>query len=165
MAISSFLIPHPAPRSPLPPQALRHVGRTQPPGCSRTGCSTPSTRLCHCLPSQAWSPRPQQNTWPKYPVFKGGRVNVGWDWGTVGWEHLGKPSESQGKHTGELLLPGIPRSSWQNCFSHPCFHPPFPLPASFENPTSQNIILPFLLQLPCESAAGSLSSTQKHSMV
>lgn len=117
VATSSFLISHPAPWSPLPPQALRHAGRTQPPGCSGTGCSAPiTTRLCHCLHSQGWSPLPQEQTWPKYPVFKEERVNVSWDW----WaEYLGKPSESQGKHTWDVLHPTMPRSSWQNCFSHP----------------------------------------------
>lgn len=140
VAISSFLIPHPAPRSPLPPQALRHVGRTQPPGCSRTGCSTPSTRLCHCLPSQAWSPRPQQNTWPKYPVFKGERVHVGWDWGDrafgeAQWKprqtylRVASPQDSQKLMAKLLLTPLFPSSFpltcqlWESHFSE--YYPTF----------------------------------------
>lgn len=139
--------------------------------CSMVSSSSPGSEACKENPATRtlWNrlQHPHHQTMP-LPAFPG--VGSPSPAGNIlslkerGLMFLGKPSESQGKHTWEVLLRRAPRGSRQN-FSHTCLHPPFPLPANSENPTFQNIILPFLLQLPCRSAAGSLSSTQKHSMV
>lgn len=107
VATSSFLISHPAPWSPLPPQAPRHAGRTQSPGCSGTGCSIPVTRLCHCLHSQGWSPLPQQQTWPKYPVFKERRLMLV---GIGGQSIWGSPTKAKACTPERCCSPGCPEA-------------------------------------------------------
>lgn len=86
---SSFFISYLAPWSPPPLQALRHVERTQPPGRSGIGCSTPTTRLCHCLHSQGWAPLPQQEE---------------------GWCYLGNPVKAKANTPERCCSAGRPEA-------------------------------------------------------
>lgn len=85
--------------------------------------------------------------------------------GIDGQNIWGSPVKAKANTLEMCCTPQCPGAHGKTASHTLGLHSPSPLPASFENPTFQNITLRFLLQLPCRSAAGSLSFTQKHIMV